>query len=56
MDDKPLTDCGEEGCGQCDVCRYLNFLEWCGQVSSGGTIERNPEIEKHLDANYPSWR
>ena len=53
---KPITDCGQDGCGECDVCRYLDFLEWCGQVASGGTIQRNPEIEKHLDANHPGWR
>lgn len=51
-----ITDCGEEGCEECDVCCYLNFLEWCGQVSSGGTIQRNPAIEEHLDAVYPDWR
>lgn len=52
----PITDCGAEGCDDCDVCRYLNFLEWAGQVSSGGTIQRNPEMEKHMDVTYPNWR
>jgi hypothetical protein len=54
---KAITDCGADGCGECDVCRYLDSLEWCGQVASGGdTIQRNPAIEAHLDANHPGWR
>lgn len=53
----PFTDCGSDGCGECDVCNYLNFLEWAGQVAPAeSTIERNAEIEKHLDANHPGWR
>lgn len=54
---KPITDRGQDGCGECDVCRYLDFLEWAGQVApAGSTIERNPEIEKYLDASHPGWR
>jgi hypothetical protein len=55
---EPISDCGADGCGECDVCRYLDFLEWCGQVSSGvpHTIERNAAIEAHLDAAHPHWR
>jgi hypothetical protein len=52
-----VTDCGEEGCSECDVCTYLNFLEWCGQVASrdfSSTIERNVAIEAHLDLKYPA--
>lgn len=52
----PVTDCGPDGgCEECDVCRYLNFLEWAGQVSGGvpSTIERNPEIEAYLRQTYP---
>ena len=56
---KAVSDCGEDGCGECDVCRYLNFLEWCGQVAPRdvpSTIERNVMIEAHLDRTYPHWR
>lgn len=56
-DHGPFTDCGTDGCGECDVCLYLEFLEYAGQVApAGSTIERNPEIEKHLDATAPGWR
>ncbi len=54
-----ITDCGQEGCGECDVCTYLDFLEWCGQVRPSNfpsTIERNAAIEAHLDRVYPHWR
>lgn len=55
---KEVTDCGEEGCGECDVCTYLVFLEWCGQVAGGipHIIDRNAAIEAHLDRAYPHWR
>lgn len=54
-----FTDCKDDGCGECDICTYLNFLEWAESVggnSSGNSIERNPEIEKYLDIQYPHWR
>lgn len=54
-----VSDCGDEGCGECDVCTYLNFLEWAGQVvprDVPSTIERNIAIEAHLDRVYPHWR
>lgn len=56
--DKDVTDCGDEGCGECDVCTYLDFLEWCGQVGSGvpSVIERDGNIEAYLDSTYPHWR
>jgi hypothetical protein len=56
---KVITDCGEDGCGECDVCRYLDFLEWAGQVAPRGehsVIERNATIETHLDRQYPHLR
>lgn len=55
---KEVTDCGNEGCDECDVCSYLNFLEWCGQVSGGmpSVIERDGNIEDHLDRTCPGWR
>lgn len=56
---KAVSDCGDEGCTECDVCTYLNFLEWVGQVAPRGesnVVERNLAIEKHLDLTYPGWR
>ena len=43
-------DCGDEGCGECQMCRYLNFLEWAGQVSGGvpSVIQRNPKLDAIL--------
>lgn len=51
-----ITDCGPDGgCEECDVCRYLNFLEWAESVApAGSTIERNEEIERYLRERYPA--
>lgn len=54
-----VTDCGQEGCGECDVCTYLNFLDWVGQVAPRdfpSTVDRDANIEAHLDRTYPGWR
>lgn len=55
-----LTDCGPDGgCGECDVCRYLDHLEHAAAVSTPGlhmTIETNKRIEAYLDRRYPNWR
>lgn len=54
-----VTDCGEEGCGECDVCSYLDFLDWTKQVATRdfpSTIERDGRIEAYLDRTYPCWR
>lgn len=50
-----VSDCGPDvGCEECDVCRYLNFLEWAGSVApAGSTIERNATIESYLRQTYP---
>lgn len=51
-----ITDCGPDGgCEECDVCRYLNFLEWAGSVGKpdGSTIQRNDAIEEYLGRTYP---
>lgn len=44
-------DCKGEGCEECQVCRYLNFLEWAGQVSGGvpSVIQRNPKLDTIID-------
>ncbi len=42
-------DCFDFGCGECEVCRYLAFLEYAQSVApSGSTIERNKKIENYL--------
>lgn len=51
-----ITDCGPDGgCEECDVCRYLSFLEWAGSVGKpdGSTIQRNEEIDAYLRRTYP---
>lgn len=50
-----ITDCGDEGCEECDVCRYLNFLEWAGSVGKpdGSTIEHNAAMDEYLRRTYP---
>lgn len=54
-----VSDCGEDGCGECDVCQYLHWLEWAGSVAPRdfpSTVKRDAEIEAHLDRVYPDWR
>lgn len=58
---KEITDCGAEGCAECDVCRYLNHLEHAAAVTPQNgefifNVERNERIEKLLDEKYPHWR
>jgi hypothetical protein len=45
-------DCGDDGCGECQMCRYLNFLEWAGQVSGGvpSVIQRNEKLDARIAA------
>ena len=54
-----ITDCKDDGCGKCQVCKYLDFIEMAentGGNREGNTIQRNPEIEKHLDKHYQHCR
>jgi hypothetical protein len=59
---KKITDCNGDGCGECDVCRYLAHLEHAAAVGAFGahsdfiSVERNPQIESLLDIKYPHWR
>lgn len=50
QEEREITDCGDEGCAECDVCRYLDFLEWAGSVGKpdGSVIQRDEVIEAHL--------
>jgi hypothetical protein len=45
-------DCHGEGCEECQMCRYLNFLEWAGQVSGGvpSIIQRNAKLDARIAA------
>lgn len=54
-DEAPVTDCGDEGCGECEVCERMNFLEWVGQVAGGipQSIERNNRVDRYIAATYP---
>ncbi len=44
-------DCGDDGCGECQMCRYLDFLEYVRNV--GGSVphhvERNPRLDAILE-------
>ena len=41
-----ITNCDGDGCGECDVCRYLEFLDWAqGCAPPESSIQRNPVIE-----------
>jgi hypothetical protein len=64
---RKITDCGPDGgCEECDVCRYLNFMEWAQSVGlldgsvielpDGSVIERNAELEAYMRTAYPDLR
>lgn len=47
---REITDCGNDACMTCDVCKYLSFLEHYEQTAPpGSTVQRDPEIEAYLD-------
>jgi hypothetical protein len=40
------VSCGDYGCGECQVCRYVNFREWAeGCAPAGSTIYRDRTLE-----------
>lgn len=46
---RDITDCDGDGCGECDVCEYLDFIEYAEAVAPPGSrIIRDREIEKIL--------
>ena len=48
-------DCFDEGCEECEVCKYRNFTDWAESVcGSDGTIERNTRIESYLKGKADS--
>jgi hypothetical protein len=56
LSNKEVTDCGPGGgCEVCDVCKRLNFLEWCSQAGGGTphSIEENKRVDDYIAAKYP---
>ena len=51
---RKITDCDNDGCGECDVCKRLGFLEWARMVSSGipHEIEQNKEVDDYIKEKY----
>ena len=48
-----FTDCDGDGCGECDVCKYLSYHEWVDSVApAGSSRERNPELDKYIKEKY----
>lgn len=45
-----VFDCFEDGCGECTVCKYLNFLDWAESVGKpeGSIIKRDLVVEDYL--------
>lgn len=46
-------DCGDYGCGECRVCRRLDFLEWVGQVAPRDipySVERDDIVDAAIRA------
>ena len=55
---KKITDCNGDGCGECDVCRHLFYIDWVRAVRiEGSTVERGgrfAEIEQYVAQKYPA--
>lgn len=50
-------DCHGDGCGECRVCRRLNFLEWVGQVAPRDipwTISPDWDVDAYIKRHYPN--
>ena len=49
-----ITDCGGDGCDECDVCKRLNFLDWCSQVGCDYPveIEENRAVDAYIKEKY----
>jgi len=45
-----FTDCGGEGCEECDICRYNNFLDFAHSTAPKGesVIDYNPVFDAYL--------
>lgn len=53
-ENRSFTDCVQDGCGQCDVCKYLAFLEWAEAAAPPEAfIQRDAAMDNYLRATYP---
>jgi len=53
MSTNAISDCGQDGCGACDVCRYLAFLDEAQSAApEESVIERNAELERYIAERY----
>jgi len=41
-------DCGDEGCTECRVCEYLEFLEHGYSLGPEVSVERDPKMDEYL--------
>lgn len=49
---RKITDCGQDGCGKCDVCLYLAFIDEVQSVApAGSVIQQDDEMEQYLKAS-----
>jgi hypothetical protein len=48
----PITDCGNDGCSECDVCKRLHLIECAGQCGVACSIEENSEIDIYIKNKY----
>ena len=48
------TDCRGDGCGECEVCEYLDFIEYAVSCAPPGmsVIERDPLMEAYIKHYY----
>lgn len=49
---RKITDCGSNGCGECDVCKRLELIEWSGQVGVANSIEQDRELDAYIKEKY----
>jgi hypothetical protein len=48
--------CGDSGCGECRVCRRLDFLEWVSAVSPSGipcSVAKDREVDAYIASAKP---
>lgn len=55
LGNRTITDCGREGCTECTVCEYLDWLE-CASLAKpyGSVMNRDSELEQYIEKQYES--
>lgn len=44
-----VFDCFNEGCGECEICEYLDFLDKASSTApDGSTIEYNEKLDDYI--------